>query len=154
MLGPNPDPSPLVGLWRLSEIAALYPGGAVDPAIYGHEPVGYLSYAADGHMMVMFAKGDRADLSGKPNSPFALEAIPPEELAEAFTSFSAYAGTYSVQGNRVDHHLVLASLPNRVGTRLERTFRLDGDRLTLTTPETDQSGVAMVYRLTWQRERR
>lgn len=57
MLGSNPDLSPLVGLWRLSEIAALYPDDIVDPAIYGHQPVGYLSYGADGHMMVMFAKG-------------------------------------------------------------------------------------------------
>jgi hypothetical protein len=161
-----PLPSnPLIGLWRLLAIRAIYVDGSVAPEVYGPDPVGYLSYSApvsgpdSGHMMVMFERRDRALLSGNPTSPFSLESVPAAELAQAFTSFSAYAGTYTLHGDHVHHHLTTASLPNRVGTTLVRQFSLSGDgllapldeRLTLRTPELMKGGSPLVFELVWQR---
>lgn len=148
-------------------IRAIYGDGTVDPEAYGPDPVGYLSYSAPesgpdsgpGHMMVMFERRDRALLSGNPTSPFSLESVPVAELAQAFASFSAYAGTYTLHGDHVHHHLITASLPNRVGTTLVRQFSLSDDalseplgkRLTLRTPELMKDGSPLVFELVWQR---
>jgi hypothetical protein len=142
---------PLVGVWRLVSVTARGSDGTARPEVYGPAPVGYLTYTADGQMMVMFAQGDRPPLSGNPTSPFALGSVPAAEMAQAFASFSAYAGTYSIQGDAVHHHLVIASIPNRVGATLVRTFVIQGHRLTLTTQKTMEQGVATAYELVWQR---
>ena len=102
-------------------------------------------------MMVMFERRDRALLSGNPTSPFSLESVPAEELAQAFASFSAYAGTYTLHGDHVHHHLVTASLPNRVGTTLVRQFSLSDDCLTLRTPALMKDGTPRVFELVWER---
>lgn len=152
-------PNPLVGVWQLVAIAARHADGTIAPEVYGAHPVGCLTYTADGYMMVMFAQGNRSPLSGQPQSPFDLGAVPVEELAQAFASFSAYAGTYTLDGNRVYHHLTIASIPNRVGTTLVRTFAVGGSALseplgtclTLTTPESMVSGIKTVFELVWER---
>lgn len=142
------DPNPLVGTWTLVAIRAIAPDGSVDPEAYGPSPVGRLTYTADGHMTVLFAQGDRPPLSHSPASPFQLEAVPLPELAQAFSSFSAYAGTYTLAGNTVTHHVAIASIPNRTGTDLVRILSLEGDRLTLKTlPSTNSTHVELI----WQR---
>ncbi len=151
-------PHPLVGFWQLVSVTAIAADGTADAEIYGPSPVGYLTYTPGGHMMVMFAKGDRPPLSGSPTTPFALGAIPDAELAQAFAGFSAYAGTYTVDGNTVYHHLTTASLPNRVGTTLVRRFSLSGDalaeppgeRLTLSTPATKTDSGTQIFELVWE----
>jgi hypothetical protein len=151
MATPQLQPNPLVGWWTLLSITAIAADGTRDPAVYGANPVGSLTYTATGHMMVMFERGDRPPLSGNPSSPFALGAVPSEELAQAFVSFSAYTGTYACHGGTVHHHLTTASLPNRVGSTQVRQFSLNGDRLTLTTPAIMQAGLSTVFELIWQR---
>ena len=143
--------TPLVGLWTLISITARAADGTLTPEVYGANPVGYLTYTATGHMMGMFARGDRPRLSGQADSPFSLDSVPIEELAQAFTGFSAYAGTYTLQDKTVHHHLTTASIPNRVGTTLVRTFSLRGDRLTLSTPAITAAGPALVFELEWER---
>jgi hypothetical protein len=152
-------PNPLVGFWQLVSITATAEDGTVDAEIYGPSPVGYITYTHGGHMMVMFSKGDRPSLSGSPTTPFALGAIPDAELAQAFAGFSAYAGTYTIDGNTVQHHLTTASLPNRVGTTLVRRFSISGDalleppgeRLTLSTPATNTGSGTQHFELVWER---
>ena len=63
------------------------------------------------------------------------QQIPPsiEEQSELFQSEIAYAGTYTVEGNKVTHHLDVASDEGRVGSDQVRFFRLEGDVLTITT---------------------
>jgi Lipocalin-like domain len=150
---PSIQNNPLIGIWKLISAIAIHPDGTVDSKVYGTNPIGYITYTADGHMMVMFSRSDRPQLSREIQSPLSREmsVIPLEELAQAFTGFSAYAGTYTLNGNTVSHHLTIASIPNRVGTTLVRTFTINGDRITLRTPETINNGVAMVFELLWER---
>ncbi|TVQ08004.1 MAG: hypothetical protein EA368_12715 [Leptolyngbya sp. DLM2.Bin27] len=142
----------LVGWWRLVSITALMADGTVNAAIYGAHPTGSITYSTDGHMMVMFARGDRPFLGGDPTSPFDLAAVPQADLAEAFTGFSAYAGTYTVDGSTVYHHLTTASIPNRVGITLARTFSISGHQLTLKTPESGARDGATSFELVWHRQ--
>jgi hypothetical protein len=80
-----------------------------------------------------------------------MNALPIEDLARSFTSFNAYAGTYILNGNTVIHQIAIASIPNRVGKTLIRTFAIDGNRIVLKTPETIVDGTAKVFELTWER---
>ncbi|WP_246162583.1 MULTISPECIES: lipocalin-like domain-containing protein [Brasilonema] len=51
----------------------------------------------------------------------------------------------------VTHHVEIASIPNRVGKDLVRTFTLNGNRVTLKTPPTETDGVLKVFELVWER---
>ncbi len=153
MTTPPTESNPLVGIWKLLSAIAIHPNGTVDAEAYGANPTGYITYTPEGHMMVMFAKSDRPPFSRDVRSPLSEEmsAVAIEELAHGFTSFNAYAGTYTLDGNIVSHHLTIASIPNRLGTTLARTFAINGDRLALRTPETTGNGGAMVFELVWER---
>jgi hypothetical protein len=146
-------PHPLIGTWRLISAIAIRSDGSVDTAVYGANPTGHLIYTPEGHMMVMFAKQNRPSFSQAVQSPFSdeMNAVPLEDLSLAFKTFNAYAGTYTVQGDRVIHHLEIASIPNRVGTDLIRTFMINENQLTLKTPSISNSGIEQTFELVWQR---
>jgi Lipocalin-like domain len=101
----------------------------------------------------MFSRSDRPPLSQEVRSPLTpqMQSLPVEELAQAFTTFNAYAGTYTLSGNTVTHQIEIASIPNRVGTTLVRTFTLNESRLTLVTPPVLSDGVEAVFELLWER---
>lgn len=104
-------------------------------------------------MMVMFSRSDRSPLSQEVRSPLSpeMQSLPAEELAQAFTTFNAYAGTYTLSGNTVTHHIEIASIPNRVSTTLVRTFTLNENQVTLRTLPVLNDGVEIVFELVWER---
>lgn len=55
------------------------------------------------------------------------------ERAQLFNSMLAYAGTYTITGDKVVHHIDIAWNNARLGSDQVRFFKLYGDRLTLTT---------------------
>lgn len=144
--------NPLLGTWKLIWEIAILPDGTFEPDVYGSNPNGFITYTPEGGMMVMFSESDRPPLSQNISSPFSreMQSVPAIERAQAFSSFNAYAGTYTLDGNTVTHHLEIASIPNRVGTDLVRTFTVKGDRLSLKTPLNLRDGVPQ-YELMWER---
>jgi Lipocalin-like domain len=152
MLTPVPLDNPLVGTWQLISVIAIQPDGTIDPAVYGEHPTGYLIYTADGHMMVMLARRDRQPFSRGVSSPLSREMqdMPIAELAQAFTTFNAYAGTYTWVGDTVSHQIAIAAIPNRVGTTLVRTFTRHDQRLTLRTVPMVKAGVEPIFELVWE----
>ena len=104
-------------------------------------------------MMVMFSRRDRPPLREEAESLLSpqMQTLPVEERAQAFTTFNAYARTYRLSGNTVIHQIEIASIPNRVGTTLVRTFTLSESRLTLSTPPVLSNGVETVFELVWER---
>lgn len=153
MSTPSIQNNPLIGIWKLISATAIHADGTVAPEVYGKNPVGYITYTLDGHMMVMFARSDRSPLSQEVQSPLSsqMQSLPVEELAQAFTTFNAYAGTYTLNGNTVNHQIEIASIPNRVGTTLVRTFTLSESQMTLLTTPVLSDGVEQVFELVWER---
>jgi Lipocalin-like domain len=145
--------NPLLGTWKLISASAVQSNGITIPDIYGTHPTGYITYTADGYMSVMFSRRDRLPLSQQVQSPLSRELsdIPVEELAHAFSSFNAYAGTYSLNRNTVTHHLEVASIPNRVGTDLIRTFTVSENRVILKTAPVERDGILQTFELVWER---
>jgi hypothetical protein len=135
----------LIGTWRL--VAATreeIPSGAVVDQL-GDTPAGYINYAPDGRMIAIIARGDRA----APAGPLAT----PEEADALLKSMVAYAGTYTIEGDTVTHHVDISWNESWTGSRQARIFRFDGDRLHLTTPPSPDptAGKMSVRRMVWEK---
>jgi len=136
----------LVGTWKLvSAVDTNEKGEKKDT--FGSNPTGFLTYTADGRMMAIISFSGRKQLS----VPDPISA-PAEERADAFATFAAYAGTYTLEPNRVIHHVQVSSFQNRVGTDLVRTIVVLGNgRLMLRTPPTSRGGAKVTTELVWER---
>jgi hypothetical protein len=136
----------LIGTWKLVSATDTTDKGITKDA-FGKDPVGFLTYTPDGRMSATIAFGGR-----KPLSVPDYIAAPAEERAEAFSTFSAYAGSYTHTGNIVVHHVEVAALQNRVNTDLTRTIaKLDQNYLILRTPPYLKGGVMVNTELVWER---
>ena len=125
----------IVGTWRLVAASPTSPLRA-----------GLITYTGDGRMSAILSHGGRKPLSSGDRISASLE-----ERAEAFATLFAYAGSYDVVGDRVVHHVEIASVENWVNTDLIRLVHFDGDRMTLTTPPLSVGGKIQTTELVWER---
>ena len=137
--------NPLLGTWRLVELASRGADGDVD-YLLGPDAVGYITYTADGRMSVSIMSAGRAR--------FASEDIAGGTTAEKATiadTYLSYCGPYEIRGNTVVHHVEISAYPNWIGADQVRTFALEGNRLSLTTPPLLRNGVMRTSHLSWER---
>jgi len=99
-------------------------------------------------MAAMISHSGRKPLSG----PDRISA-PADERAEAFATFFAYSGRYSVTIDQVIHHVEIASMQNWVNTDLIRLMKIEGDKITLHTPPLSVGGTVQTTELIWERVR-
>jgi hypothetical protein len=137
------DKNPLLGTWKLkSHVVTTAAGERSTP--YGENPKGYLTYSADHRMQVIGVAHGRS---------VPAEASPPDnERAALYDTMFAYAGTYSVRGGEVIHHVEVSWNEAWTGTDQTRLYELRGDILTLTTRIPDPvSGAEAVYAVVWEK---
>ena len=108
-------------------------------------------YDGDGRMAVQFGRRGRA--------PFAsaeMRGGTAEEMKAAFHGYVAYFGTYAVDeaAGTVTHAVEGSLFPNWEGQAQVRHYRLEGNRLTLTTPPLPAAGGMVTLVLEWEREDR
>jgi hypothetical protein len=87
-------------------------------APWGTGTTGMLIYEPSGYMSVSINK--------------TAEGAHPEAILD---SILFYSGTYQVQDSTIRHQVTNASNPARIGKEMIRYAELDGDVLTLTTPQ-------------------
>lgn len=138
--------SGLVGTWKLLSASYVMDNGQTNKEPYGVHPTGFITYTADDRMMVLIAFDGR-----KPLSVNDFITAPAEERAQAFATFGAYAGSYTFTGDRVIHHIEVASLQNWVSTDQVRLVTLKGDRLSLRTLSSPIGGVSHTAELVFER---
>ena len=131
-----------VGTWKLVSASSTTPKGERNNTPYGINPVGLLIYSEDGRVTSLISYGERRALSITGRT---------EEQAEAFNTFLAYAGRYTLSGDKVTHHIEISSIQNYVGKDLVRNIKFDGNQLVLITPPTMVNGKIQAMELTWQR---
>jgi hypothetical protein len=117
--------SPLVGIWRVTSDSVLTLETDEVSYPFGENPSGYLQYSPGGHMIVFIQKGNLQ----KPSSAIYTDAY----RAQIHKEIIAYAGTYSVEGNKVTHHIVAAWLPHWIGDDQVRYAEISGNKLTIKT---------------------
>jgi hypothetical protein len=139
----------LVGTWKLVSATSTTSSGERGQAPYGSNPVGFLTYTKDGRVSALISFGGRKRLSVLSvggGSPALLE-----EQAEAFRTFFAYAGRYTLSADKITHHVEISSIQNYVNKDLVRGVRFEGDRIILLTPPTTLNGKIQTVELIWQR---
>jgi len=137
----------ILGTWKLVSYAREEVPSGAKSDVMGAHPSGYINYGSDGRMMVMIVGSDRK----KPAGPVAT----PDEAEALIRSMLAYAGIYTIDSaaKTVTHHIEISWDQSRTGTDHVRTYKLEGNQLTLTTEaSTDPAtGKKTVRTLVWER---
>jgi hypothetical protein len=115
----------LVGTWKLVSARAMNDKGEV-LGTAGPNSVGLLTYTADGWMSAVV---DVA-VPSVPKPPSTLPARE-EQSSQASRRFGAYAGSYTVNGDKVTHHIEVAWIQDVVSTDQVRSVRFEGSHLIL-----------------------
>ena len=117
-----------VGDWALVSMTFVNADTGEVTRPWGANPVGQLSYSANGRMIGVLTADPK---DRKPVNPAGEKAT--EERAALYTSASAYSGTWSAVANTVTHKVDVAVNQSWVGTDQVRYVRLDKDDLTIDT---------------------
>jgi hypothetical protein len=143
----------LVGTWKLvSRESHLASGGIIPDPTLGASPMGVLIYDSAGHVAAQLSRQGRtmdifkeecAEISALKTSP---------NTANTVFGYDAYFGTYTVHEEEgyVVHHLESALWPGNMGKDIKRSFKLEGNELTITF-STTQDGKAVTRTLIWHR---
>lgn len=116
------DGRKLHGIWKLlSSEAEIQTTGRKEP-VMGKGATGFAIFSPQGRAFII--------LTGEGRKP----AKNDHDLASLMNSLISYTGMYRVEGNTWITKVDVAWSPELVGTEQARTFRVDGDRLEVTTP--------------------
>jgi hypothetical protein len=140
------DVEKLYGTWKLVSFTQrlVATGETID--VFGKNPPGFLSYSRDGRMNAILVKDKRTRVAD-------MAQATTQDKAELFSSMYAYAGTFTVDGNTVTHHVDISWNENWTGTSQVRNVRLEGDKLYISTnPQSNGiDGKMMVGELVWEK---
>jgi len=114
----------LLGTWKLKSFVQMLASGERHH-IYGEHPDGYISYSADGRMYGIGTSDGR--VIQRNENPADADVI------YLYNTLFAYAGTYTVEGDKVIHRVDISWNQAFTGTEQVRHYKLDGNVLTLTT---------------------
>jgi len=117
--------SPLAGAWERFS-ARDETGKMVSP----QPPAAFLIMTADGFF------SQTAIPTGRPKSTKPLRDMTKEELLARFNNVVGRHGTYSVSGNRLTRHDLSNTNPNNEGMSQVQLFKIEGDVLILSNPDT------------------
>jgi len=140
------DVEELYGTWTLVSFTQRDVATGITTDIFGRSPRGFLSYSRDGRMNAILVKDKRP-------LPADMAQATIEDRAQLFSSMYAYAGTFTVDGNTVTHHVDISWNENWTGSDQVRNVRLEGDRLYISTnPQSSGlDGKIVVAELVWQK---
>ena len=151
---PTPGPTPgaaqmIVGTWRMvgAQTQAVDGSGEITYP-RGMHPSGYIIYDETGMMYVQIMNSDevRPPKAGP-------RQLSPEEQTKAFSSYTAYFGTYTIdeEEGSVIHDPQANTNPRLVGDARKRFLEITPDRLELNTFNTGADGVERITRRMWER---
>jgi hypothetical protein len=118
--------------------------GAVTDAL-GADPIGYIAYHADGRMMALVINRHRPSIKG---------TVPTNaEKAALFDSMLAYSASYTLEDDKVIHHVDASWNPAWGVTDLIRPYTLEGDTLVISgAPGNDPAtGEEVIYRMEFRK---
>jgi len=117
--------NPLLGTWKLKSYVREVAATGERYNERGEHPNGYLSYSADGRMYAIITWDNRA-------APH--DVVPTdEERIKLFGSMISYSGTYTLDAEKVVHHVDISWNQNWTGTDQVRFYKLEGNTLTITS---------------------
>ncbi|OGA33552.1 MAG: hypothetical protein A3G80_00215 [Betaproteobacteria bacterium RIFCSPLOWO2_12_FULL_62_13b] len=139
------DASVLIGTWKQLTGTMVEEGSDVSKSNLSAAPNGYVNFSPDGRLLLLSVDSARKKPAGEVPTPAEAEAL--------YRSMIAYAGTYTVEGNKVAYDLDVTWNESWTCTKQVRFWKVEGERLTVTTPEivNPLTGKRSVFRLTFQK---
>jgi hypothetical protein len=119
---------PQLGSWVLLSIETQDMETNEKNNFLGAHPYGYLSYGADCRMHAILTKESRV-------APAQLVATDQESIG-LYRGLISYAGTYSIDGSNILHHIQASWNQAWTGTTQVQQFNVDGSTLFLRTGPT------------------
>ena len=116
---------PQLGTWKLVSYTTEDLATSQKSSLLGLHPSGFLSYGSNCRMSAILVKDGR--------NPPATFVPTDAERVDLYNGFIAYAGTYSIEGNIVSHHVDASWNQTWTGTTQMRRFKIDGNTLSITT---------------------
>jgi hypothetical protein len=116
---------PIVGSWKLKSYVREAAGSGERYNLMGEHPHGYLHYLPDGRMSAILVWDNRI----KPGDVTPTD----DERIKLHRSMTAYAGTYTLQADKIIHHVDISWNEAWTGTDQIRFYKLEGDTLTITS---------------------
>jgi len=139
------EPKELIGTWRMLSWKKKMVSSGVIVDAHGPDPVGYINYGADGRVYAIVVSRDRQ----------APKTLPPTDADKLrlFDSMLAYAGTYTLDDEKVIHHVDVSWNQAFTKTDLIRFYKLANGILTITAaPAIDPfSGKEVIHRLEFRK---
>jgi hypothetical protein len=116
----------ITGTWQVTSVSILWLDTTEATHPFGEHPIGYVQYSPGGHMVVFLSVGDL--------KPAAGATYTDAERINLYNGiFAAYSGTYSVDGNKLTHHVIASWLPEWIGTDQTRYIEIEGNKLVIKT---------------------
>ena len=125
--------NPFVGTWKLISWENTDRDGTVTYP-YGSNPVGYILYTEDGYMAVQLMNPDRRQSDPDFHlEPAFAQTISGEDRAMAYDTYFSYCGpySYSLEEQKVTHHVELGLVPSWSGKDQPRHFEFKDGKLLL-----------------------
>lgn len=139
------DSSKLFGTWKLVSLVYEFQDGRPPVPLLGKNPIGYLILTPSGRMAAV--------LEAEGRNPAKTD----EERSALLRSLIAYSGKYRIEGDKWITKVDASWNGAWNGTEQERTYRLDGDKLFVTSmwqPNSTMSGNPVAHAiLQWEREK-
>ena len=114
--------SKVVGTWKLVSYEVEQQSSGQKGPVMGDKPAGYATFLPEGRVYFM--------LTGEARKAAKTDA----ERAELLSTLVAYTGTYTTDGDKWTTSVEIAWNPGWVGSKQVRDFKVEGDRLVVTTP--------------------
>ncbi len=122
----------LEGAWQTTEV--MVTGGSEEDTTDTDPNLSVFLFTA-GHYSAMRNVGDRPD--PVPEG----QTLTDEDRLAAFAAFRASSGTYEVSGSKIMFHSMLNRNPGDVGNTNEVEYRIEGDKLMMTSTPNDEGRV-------------
>jgi hypothetical protein len=138
--------TPLIGIWQLDAIYITFSDDRPVRYPLGKNPIGFLSYHANGHMQAILSRKKRSHF---PKSLEKGHLADSDAKATAFDESMAYAGEYQLLDGTVVHRVKCSTNPSIIGTEMTRTLVFLNDHeieLSYTIPTQNKSICTYVIR--------
>ena len=116
----------LCGTYRLISSARQILDTGQEVEAFGKNAKGLIMYGKDGQFLALITN------DGRPK-PESIRAMTDQQRSDLHRTMSAYGGTYTFDGKKVEHHVDLAWNEVWTGTTVIRDVKEEGDRLIYTT---------------------
>jgi Lipocalin-like domain len=138
------DGEKLLGNWKLVSLFTEDVQTKQRNTILGEHPSGFIGFTPERFFAVLMAEGRKAPQT-------------PEEQAAAYRTVVAYTGKWRLEGEKFVTKVDVAWNPGWVGTDQIRFWRVDGNKLFITSAPTTMPGPdgtekTMIANVVWERE--